>query len=146
MISYFLPLFYELIFISAPAQKPYHAPIMSHTSGLVEGDYISFICTANVGKPIGSIRWWKLRNSVDFAEELSAKYTTQRSMQPWVCEYNITSYMTMTLTENDDQAIIRCSVDQPGDLISSPTGLPQDLPYNETERINVQCECISLIM
>ena len=153
-VIFILPSFFFFLFslnectylILAPAQQPYHTPIMSKFWGNAEGDYISFICSANVGKPIGTIRWWKIRNDVYSADELPEKFATRQTVQPWVCEYNITSYITMALSANDDQAIIRCSVDQPGDILWSPNGLPQEKPYKETARIIVQCEYISFIL
>ena len=110
---------------------------MSKSTGITDGDTVVFTCDANVGKPPGSIRWWIFRKSVDFAEEIfTAHVASSPIIYPWVCKYNITSFVTVTLTKEDDQAVIRCSVEQ--DLVTSPTGLPEDKLYQETQRIDVQ--------
>ena len=136
---------FDVLLHIAPAQQPYHVPTMSKSSGIRAGDSIIFSCKANVGKPLGSIRWWKYGNAVDDAEELFATQTEfSPTIDPWICKYNMTSFVTVTFIEEDDQVIIRCSVDQA--LVTSPTGLPQDKPYQETQRINVHRESIWILL
>ncbi|KAK3107207.1 hypothetical protein FSP39_009423 [Pinctada imbricata] len=119
---------------SAPGDTPYTKPTMSKTAGTIEeGDSITFTCTANVGKPMGRIRWWKYRSSVNSASEIVAPSPSPPAVVPGVCEYNVTSTMTTQLTKDDNNARIRCSVDQ--DLI--PGSTPENKAFMETEAINV---------
>lgn len=77
---------------------------------VTEGDNITFICTGNVGKQPGRFFWQKFRNG----ENLPTNYThiiTTTIKGPDMCTYIGTSYLTIQVTAEDNQAIIRCVVD-----------------------------------
>ncbi|XP_052067722.1 uncharacterized protein LOC127706999 [Mytilus californianus] len=95
---------------------------------LTEGDNITSICTGNVGKPPGRFSWKKFRNG----ENLPTNYThiiTTTMKGPDMCTYIGTSYLTIQVTAEDNQAIIRCVAD---------SSLENQDIYEETTPIEVR--------
>ncbi|KAK3108233.1 hypothetical protein FSP39_003697, partial [Pinctada imbricata] len=121
----------------ATAEAPYAAPVSSVSGGLVENEIMEFTCKADVGKPAGKIHWWLYRINKTMPIDLTnnAIETPVPLVNPGICDSNVVSTLPFHVNKDDNYAKIRCSVDQ--ELLTSPTGKPQDMPYKETDIITV---------
>jgi hypothetical protein len=99
-------------------------------SGVEDGQYVSFVCKGNVGKPAGKFIWKKLRHGEQSPSIYSDVSTTSTEI-PGNCTFYGTSNMTIQLTELDNKAKIQC-VEQSNVSSESLT--------IETESITVYCK------
>ena len=94
--------------IGKPA-KPDNVPTWIPQSGIEEGTNVTFTCTGNVGKPAGKFKWTKYRGSTPtFYNDA----TTTAVEMPGNCTFNGTSMLTIKLEAEDNNAVIRCEVEQ----------------------------------
>ncbi|XP_052067720.1 uncharacterized protein LOC127706997 [Mytilus californianus] len=94
---------------------------------LKKGDNITFLCTGNVGNPPGKFIWQKYRHSKNPTNYTNIVTTIQEVSD--MCSYNGSSTLTIQVTAEDNQAIIRCKVNSP---------LAQTNMYIETIPMEVQ--------
>ena len=76
-----------------------------------EGQNVTFTCTGNIGYPAGTFVWEKFRR-VGF-------FPTTYPNEPMIisdsrenCTYNGTSSLTISLDDQDDLCVIRCTIVQ----------------------------------
>ncbi|KAK3108611.1 hypothetical protein FSP39_011846 [Pinctada imbricata] len=121
----------------AKAKAPYAAPVLSVTGGLIENEIVEFTCKADVGKPAGKIHWWlySANKSVPLNLTSIAINTPIPVQNPGICDTNIVSTLPFHANKDDNNAKLRCSVDQ--ELLTRPTGQLQDIGYKETGSITV---------
>ena len=94
--------------IGKPA-KPDNVPTWIPQSGIEEGTNVTFTCTGNVGKPAGKFKWTKYRGS---RPKVYNNATTTAVEMPGTCTSNGTSMLTIKLEAEDNNAVIRCEVEQ----------------------------------
>ncbi|CAC5417226.1 unnamed protein product [Mytilus coruscus] len=94
---------------------------------LKKGDNITFICTGNVGNPPGKFIWQKYKHGENPTDYTDITTTIQEVSD--MCSYNGSSTLTIQVTDEDNQAIIRCTVISP---------LAQPNMYIETIPMEVQ--------
>ncbi|KAK3108075.1 hypothetical protein FSP39_000698 [Pinctada imbricata] len=118
-------------------KAPYAAPLSSRSGGLAENESVNFTCKADLGKPPGSIGWWLYRRNKDTPQDLTnaAIETPDSEGDPGICDNIVISTLPFKLDKDDNHAVIRCTVNQ--ELLSSPTGKPQDMPYKQTDMLRV---------
>ena len=94
--------------IGKPA-KPDNVPTWIPESGIEEGTNVTFTCTGNVGKPAGKFKWTKYRDTTSIVYN-DATPTVEE--MPGTCTINGTSKLTIKLEAEDNNAVIRCEVEQ----------------------------------
>ena len=70
---------------------------------------MTFTCTGNVGKPAGKFKWTKYRGAIPTF--YNDAITTAVKM-PGTCTFHGTSMLTIKLEAEDNNAVIRCEVEQ----------------------------------
>jgi hypothetical protein len=70
---------------------------------------VTFTCTGNVGKPAGKFKWTKYRGTT--ATVYNDTATTAVKM-PGTCTFNGTSMLTIKLEAEDNNAVIKCEMEQ----------------------------------
>jgi hypothetical protein len=88
---------------------PDKVPTWTPESGIEEGTDVTFTCTGNVGKPAGKFKWTKYRGSTPTVYNDA---TTTAVKMPGTCTFNGTSMLTIKLEAEDNNAVIRCEVEQ----------------------------------
>ena len=88
---------------------PDNIPTWIPESGIEEGTDVTFTCTGNVGKPAGKFKWTKYRGSTPTVYNGA---TTTAVKMPGTCTFNGTSMLTIKLEAEDNNAVIRCEVEQ----------------------------------
>ena len=94
--------------IGQPA-KPDNAPTWTPYLEIEEGTDVTFTCTGNVGKPAGKFKWTKYRGAIPTF--YNDAITTAVKM-PGTCTFNGTSMLTIKLEAEDNNAVIKCEVEQ----------------------------------
>jgi hypothetical protein len=88
---------------------PDNVPAWTPESGIEEGTAVTFTCTGNVGKPAGRFKWTKYTGSTPtFYNDA----TTTAVKMHGTCTFNGTSMLTIKLAAEDNNAVIRCEVEQ----------------------------------
>ncbi|XP_063398437.1 uncharacterized protein LOC134683209 isoform X2 [Mytilus trossulus] len=103
-----------------------HEPSFNSTI-LQIGDEITFICSGNVGNPPGVFIWQKYRHGENPTNYTNITTTIQELSD--ICSYNGTSTLKIHVTDEDNQAIIRCSLN---------STLAQPSVYTDTKPLEVQ--------
>ena len=103
---------------------------MSVQHGILEGQNVTFTCFGNVGNPPGTFIWEKFR-MIGYFPTTYPDETTIISEIPGGCSYNGTSYLTITMEDGDNNAVVRCTVMQ--ELLASDV-------YQQTAPISVFCK------
>ena len=116
--------------IGKPA-KPDNVPTWIPQSGIEEGTNVTFTCTGNVGKPAGKFKWTKYRGSTPTVYNDA---TTTAVEMPGTCTFNSTSMLTIKLEAEDNNAVIRCEVEQEQGLATSDM-------YTESQPDNLVVYC-----
>ena len=88
---------------------PDNVPTWTPESGIEEGTDVTFTCTGNVGNPAGKFKWTKYRGST--ATFYNNATTTAVEMSG-TCTFSGTSMLTIKLEAEDNNAVIRCEVEQ----------------------------------
>jgi hypothetical protein len=88
---------------------PDNVPTWIPESGIEEGTNVTFTCTGNVGKPAGKFKWTKYRGTMSTVYNDA---TTTVVEMPGTCTVNGTSKLTIKLEAEDNNAVIRCEVEQ----------------------------------
>ena len=70
---------------------------------------MTFTCTGNVGKPAGRFKWTKYRGTTSTVYNDT---TTTPEEMPGTCTFNGTSMLTIKLEAEDNNAVIKCEVEQ----------------------------------
>ena len=99
-------------------------------SAVEDGQYVSFVCKGNVGKPPAKFIWKKIRHGEQSATIYSDVSTTSTEI-PGNCTFYGTSNLTIQLTELDNKAKIQCV--EESNLSSKSLTI-------ETESITVHCK------
>jgi hypothetical protein len=99
-------------------------------SGVEDGQYVSFMCNGNVGKPPAKFIWKKLRHGEQSPIIYSDVSTTSTEILG-NCAFNGTSNLTIQLTYLDNQAKIQ-RVEE--------SNLSSESLTIETESITVHCK------
>ena len=99
-------------------------------SGVEDGQYVSFVCNGNVGKPAGKFIWKKLRHGEQSPSIYSDVSTTSTEITG-NCALNGTSNLTIQLTYLDNKAKIQCVEE---------SNLSSESLTIETESITVYCK------
>jgi hypothetical protein len=99
-------------------------------SGVEDGQYVSFVCKGNVGKPPGKFIWKKLRHGEQSPIIYSNVSTTSTEI-PGNCTFYGTSNLTIQLKELDNKAKIQCVEE---------SNLSSESLTIETESITVYCK------
>jgi hypothetical protein len=73
------------------------------------GTEVTFTCTGNVGKPAGKFKWTKYRGTT---QTLYNGATTTAVEMPGTCTFNGTSMLTIKLEAEDNNAVVKCEVEQ----------------------------------
>lgn len=110
------------IVVKAIPAMPDSIPSLTPKQGIEDGMDVWFTCTGNVGKPAGMFRWTKYRGPV--AIDYTGVTNTAVPI-PGTCTYNGTSVFTTRLEAEDNNAVIRCTVEHE---LATP-----DTLYNQTE-------------
>ena len=97
-----------LSLIGKPA-RPDNVPTRIPQSGIEEGTDVTFTCTGNVGKPAGKFKWTKYRGTTPTVYNDA---TTTAVKMPGTCTFNGTSMLTLKLEAEDNNAVIKCEVEQ----------------------------------
>ena len=97
------------IVVKGKPAKPDNVPTWIPQSGIEEGTNVTFTCTGNVGKPAGKFKWTKYRGSTPTVYNDA---TTTAVEMPGTCTFNGTSMLTIKLEAEDNNAVIRCKVEQ----------------------------------
>ena len=71
---------------------------------------MTFTCTGNVGKPAGKFKWTKKCRGAT-STVYNGTITTAEEM-PGTCTINSTSVLTIKLEAEDNNAVIKCEVEQ----------------------------------
>ena len=109
--------------IGKPA-RPENVPTWIPQSGIEEGTNVTFTCTGNVGKPAGKFKWTKYRGSTPTVYNDA---TTTVVEMPGTCTINSTSMLTIKLEAEDNNAVIRCEVEQE---LATRDMYTESQPYN----------------
>ena len=88
---------------------PDNVPTWTPESGIEEGTNVTFICTGNVGKPAGKFKWTKYRGATSTV--YNDAITTAVEI-PGTCTFNGTSMLTIKIEAEDNNAVIKCEVEQ----------------------------------
>ncbi|VDI57910.1 Hypothetical predicted protein [Mytilus galloprovincialis] len=91
----------------------------------IEGDNITFICEGDVGRPEGKFEWQKMYAN---NEELTYSNTLTETI-PESCSFDGNSTLTLQVTGDDNQAIIRCIV---------KSEVSQVFLYEDSEPLRIQ--------
>jgi hypothetical protein len=79
------------------------------SSEIEGGTEVTFTCTGNVGKPAGKFKWTKYRGTT---QTLYNGATTTAVEMPGTCTFNGTSMLTIKLEAEDNNAVVKCEVEQ----------------------------------
>jgi hypothetical protein len=96
----------EFHFVLGPSAKPDSIISDLPLSGVEDGQYVSFVCKANVGKPPGKFIWKKSRHGEQSAIIYSNVSITSTEI-PGNCTFYGTSNLTIQLTDLDSKAKIK---------------------------------------
>lgn len=117
--------------------NPYNATVDNNTTepwtksaSIMEGDNITFKCSGNVGQPAGFFLFKKISKARIPPMNFTAT-TTEIDEIEGNCSYYRTSYLTIQVTAEDNQAVIRC-------LVVSP--LAGDDMFIDSEQLDVKCK------
>ena len=99
-------------------------------SKIEDGQYVSFVCKGNVGKPPAKFIWKKIRHGEQSPIIYSDVSTTSTEILG-NCAFNGTSNLTIQLTELDNKAKIQCAEE---------SNLSSESLTIETESITVYCK------
>jgi hypothetical protein len=99
-------------------------------SGVEDGQYVSFVCKGNVGKPPAKFIWKKLRHG-EHSPIIYSDVSTTSTKILGNCAFNGTSNLTIQLTYLDNQAKIQCVEE---------SNLSSESLTIETESITVHCK------
>jgi hypothetical protein len=88
---------------------PDNVPTWIPESGIEEGKNVTFTCTGNVGKPAGKFKWTKYRGTTSTVYNDATTTTVEI---PDTCSLNGTSMLTIKLEAEDNNAVIKCEVEQ----------------------------------
>ncbi|VDI61515.1 Hypothetical predicted protein [Mytilus galloprovincialis] len=97
----------EKFIVKGSPNQPDDIPSRSPDSNICPGDNVTLICSGNIGKLPGNLKWTKFINGT------STTYTdtvTSKTEIPGTCLYNGTSMLTFEARKEDNNAIFRCEV------------------------------------
>ena len=94
--------------IGQPA-KPDNVPTWIQNGGIEEGTDVTFTCTGKLGNPAGTFVWTKIRG---MKSDTHHCINTTKEEMPDTCTFNGTSKWTTKLEAEDNNAIIKCQVEQ----------------------------------
>ena len=97
------------IVVKGKPEKPDNVSTWIPQSGIEEGTNVTFTCTGNVGKPAGKFKWTKYRGPTPTVYNDA---TTTAVEMPGTCTFNGTSMLTIKLEAEDNNAVIKCEVEQ----------------------------------
>jgi hypothetical protein len=116
--------------VLGPSAKPDSIILDLPLSGVEYGQYVSFLCEGNVGKPPGKFIWKKLRHGGHSPIIYSDVSTTSTEI-PGNCTFYGASNLTIQLTNLDNKAKIQCVEE---------SNLSSESLTIETESITVYCK------
>lgn len=110
-----------------------------------EGDNVTFVCVADVGRPQGRFIWQIL-----ISAEITRNFTNvSTDTRPKLCSYEGNSTLTIQVTGADNQAIVRCFIETD---VSTVTMYADSTPlliyckYNSILDLKINEKCIVFVL